>query len=248
MKPSTGRLPKGIAAACLLLVLAYSAAGCTHARSPQPTATGPADISATEAAEPKTRPLPTACPNGHTELRDTPVLYGLLLMTPELRRRIDEGKVVAGGCIVSSSSPRRLLVCSRCGYRYNPLAARWERTSADPKSFQRPLVPDVSAFPLPEPRTGVIYRQVLSDGRVTLESASCWTRAPAEAVDTLIDRYLVDRGVTAHASHSEVADEPVVVEWTAPLSAGRTLTVQTRQYKGEGEIYVLAEVSPASPP
>lgn len=67
---------------------------------------------------------PATCPEGHTELRQVPVVYGLL--TPEIVRRELAMEFFPGGCrYLRGISPEALLVCGRCRNLYHPTTASW---------------------------------------------------------------------------------------------------------------------------
>ena len=57
---------------------------------------------------------PEECPNcGHSPVSD--IEYGLVKMNDDLKRRIDEGIAVLGGCVITGDDPE--WVCTNCGKR-----------------------------------------------------------------------------------------------------------------------------------
>lgn len=128
------------------------------------------------------------CPYGHKTVRRAEVLYGLLFVNDELRRKIDASEVVEGGCaIFVGDSPAYLLVCKTCKARMDPVTEEWTRTSADLRSFELSLEDPILTFPIPtDPRPrSVEYEQHLLDGDPTWASAGYWT---TEAKETIVPR------------------------------------------------------------
>ncbi len=77
----------------------------------------------------KTSAILKACPDGHTKLKDVPIMYGLagILMKEEsewnegdkeLQQRVTNREVVLGGCVSFSESPRFQPTCLECGFQY----------------------------------------------------------------------------------------------------------------------------------
>jgi hypothetical protein len=187
--------------------------------------------------------LPRTCPNGHSDLRDTPVLYGLLNMTPELRQQIDRHEVVMGGCVLMPGySPASLLICSHCQYSYNPVIAEWERLSNDVQSFERPLAPILGCFPVPSPQppSQLTYRQVIKDGQLKLESVSFQTSDPLVTVTKRIDRYLNENAVIVTSSGS--ADDRVYREQVGVVGDW-AMKITIMVFKETGDVHVSVELS-----
>jgi hypothetical protein len=186
---------------------------------------------------------PATCPYGHTTLRDVPVLYGLPIMTPDLRRRVDAGEVILGGCV--GDSPDRFLVCRRCGYRHNPAADEWVRTGEDAAGFERRLDPLVAGFPFPPPpKAGerVFYRQVVRGGRVTDESAGRSTDQPAAAVEATVRGFFGDRGLPEpRLERRDFRDREMSVYRCD--HNGRTIEVTTMRRKDGGGIHVAVDLT-----
>jgi hypothetical protein len=225
-----------VAVACLWAL----SAGCylTSARSTDDRA------SAERAAA--ARPLPTTCPYGHATLKDTPVLYGMLIMTPELRRRIDGGEVIAGGCcFIPAASPDTMLVCTACKYQYNRLTAEWHRTGDDPAGFERPLDRLVAEFPLPAPPGQALYGQTLRNGVVTDESADCWTTRPAGEVEASVRAYL-DRCNLAYRRHRSDDEGGESVSYTCDVGR-RTFAVEVLHVKDVPGTHVSATLREGVP-
>jgi hypothetical protein len=219
------------------LWMAIFVSGCS------PPAASDITIGWTQTPSPR-QSLPTTCPSGHTDLRDTPVNYGLLNMTPELRQQIDRHEVITGGCVVIPGySPASLLICSHCQYSYNPVICEWERLSKDVQSFERPLAPILGCFPAPSPQPSsqLTYRQVIKDGHLKLESVSFWTGDPLVTVTKRIDRYLNEHAVIVTSSRSAFDDR----EYREQLGTvgDRAMKIAIKVFKDTGDVHVSVELS-----
>ena len=114
------------------------------------------------------------CPNGHTDLRDVPIVYGLLTPDPELQRQLDNREIIAGGCNLRPLES--YVVCFECDFRFDAYFREWERCSEDRLSFKRRLGKLIDTFPEFQDATPA-YRQALNeDGQVT--KTSVWFRTP----------------------------------------------------------------------
>jgi DNA-directed RNA polymerase subunit RPC12/RpoP len=57
---------------------------------------------------------PGKCPNcGHSPLAN--ILYGYIGIDDDLRKKLDEGRIVLGGCCVTGDDPR--WECTNCGQK-----------------------------------------------------------------------------------------------------------------------------------
>ena len=62
---------------------------------------------------------PVKCPNcGSTNIAE--ILWGLPAFTEKLKERLDEGKVVLGGCCISDDDPK--YECNECKHRFGPVS------------------------------------------------------------------------------------------------------------------------------
>lgn len=46
------------------------------------------------------------------------ILYGLPAFSPELKRQLESGEIVLGGCIITGNDPK--WQCVECGERFGP--------------------------------------------------------------------------------------------------------------------------------
>src|SRR3954462_5833495 len=60
------------------------------------------------------------CPDGHKALKDVPILAGLLWITPELQRKIDNLEVWPVGC-TPLGNYKTQVVCTKCRFAYEPV-------------------------------------------------------------------------------------------------------------------------------
>src|SRR4051812_6387330 len=62
------------------------------------------------------------CPFGHSTLKDVPILYGLVLPTPELEKKEQNLEVCGGGYSVGEE--KRRFICATCRPPHTPLGPR----------------------------------------------------------------------------------------------------------------------------
>lgn len=165
-------------------------------------------LSGAWANEPSAKSL-KVCPNGHTALKDVPILYGLPVFDgPEgkaLREAVKKSEVALGGCEVMPDSPRQVVRCTTCRFTYSilstdrPKEGSWRLSSSDPAAFQIPLSELVRSFPLPvkSQTKGVpTYTQSLDRKyRVESESVSYETDRSAGKLGDQISEWLKERNL-----------------------------------------------------
>lgn len=104
--------------ALTILLMAVGLFGCT--------ATSTFDMASAPSPRPL-KPIPTHCPYGHTALKEVPVVYGLLMWTPELEKQAENLEFLSGGCVeMAGVSPKVVYICTTCRFKYNPVAGDWE--------------------------------------------------------------------------------------------------------------------------
>jgi len=65
------------------------------------------------------------CPNGHTAIKDVPIVYGLIQMTPERREKEKNYEVDYGGCLMDSHGKYKF-ACTTCGcFTYEKVGPRY---------------------------------------------------------------------------------------------------------------------------
>jgi hypothetical protein len=148
-------------------------------------------------------PQPTAaqlqrCPDGHDALKDVPIVAGLLWMTPELQRKIENVEVWPVGCRPIGIYTTQV-VCMRCKFAYKPVFGHWERRSQDPTDFHRPLSPLVRDFPRPAFAAANFYQRI-HDDHIEGESMIYWTKVGFEYIREDVLKF-------AAAHDLEVVDE-----------------------------------------
>lgn len=146
------------------------------------------------------------CPDGHKALKDVPIVYGLYLglfdKKPEeldeeerdLRGKVERGEVVMGGDIRDEYSPKTRVVCSQCGFKYEPSPipailpdhAFWTKDDKDPAKFKIPFDARVPGLPRLQPAEGSThYFQTLTADGKRLDSQGITYLATAKADEVL---------------------------------------------------------------
>jgi len=132
------------------------------------------------------------CPDGHQALKDVRIIAGLLWMTPELVKKIENLEVWPAGCSALGNYKTKV-VCTQCRFAYDPLFQHWERRSEDPNDFHRPLSPFIRNFPRGA-RDGKAslanYYQQIRDDHVERESLIYWTRDEYSLIKQQVLGYL----------------------------------------------------------
>jgi hypothetical protein len=170
------------------------------------------------ASEPRAADF-AACPFGHAALRDVPVLNGLLLWTPELRRAADDPEFWPGGCSGNSSNK---VVCANCRYAYDASARLWVRSSESRDGFLRPQASWAADFPIAAlPASKAMYSQsVDGTGDVRCEEVVYWSGEASRNIEEQIVARMPGMGRPASRETRVYLDrEYVELHWHAqPLA------------------------------
>ncbi len=126
---------------------------------------------------------PETCALGHRTLREIPIMYGMLLLDDDLKRRLDKKEVWSGGCMRSDEATK--LYCDTCDFAYNSFFDYWKQTSRNPDDFKIRLDSLILNFP----ETEGFYIQSLSEGVVMKEYAQ-FSIADDINLQTLKDKHL----------------------------------------------------------
>src|SRR5262245_24304398 len=98
------------------------------------------------------------CPDGHTTLKDVPIVYGTPPFAGPAAKRWQESiqkfEMWSGGCVSEPDSPKVRPTCTTCGFGYDSEFDHWSRESADIKTFKRGFSPLVASFPKPSRAPG----------------------------------------------------------------------------------------------
>ena len=127
-----------------------------------------------------------ACPDGHTNLKDIPILYGtfpLLTKKPAewndedkaIAKRRDAKEIILGGEPDRADDPRFQSTCLTCGYQYKMLAApdlgaNWVKDGHKFSDFTTAFSPVTSSLPFAKLPDADITVKVGKQGRVISES------------------------------------------------------------------------------
>jgi hypothetical protein len=153
------------------------------------------------------------CPDGHTALRDVPILYGLvgpLYRKPadytdedrKLLERVRKGEIVFGGDgLPAADRPPFRIVCRQCSFEYTPFLPldpnsqwnAWNKGGKKVSDFKIPFSKTLLSFPLVEPVAGSVgYSQSLdSEGRVLkCEGVSYYTVLKINSVLQVVQKWL----------------------------------------------------------
>lgn len=109
---------------------------------------------------------PVECPDGHRELRDVPIRYGMVSNDDQRRQDLADLKYVLGGCIMGKDSPKTAVICGKCRFRYRGDGV-WYKSSTDVDLFGKPfskvLLDFLKRF---QPEDAVHYDQTVEDKRL----------------------------------------------------------------------------------
>lgn len=124
------------------------------------------------------------CPDGHTDLKDIPILYGtfpILTQKPEdwtdedkaLAKRRDAKEVILGGEPDDIRDPRFRSICQTCGFYYDVgkvpgTNSNWVKTGHKFSDFTTPFFPAARSLPFADTESTRLSVEVY-EGRVTSE-------------------------------------------------------------------------------
>lgn len=168
-------------------------------------------------AEPTARSL-GKCPNGHSTLKNVPIIYGLPPFEGERAQQWNKGfenlEFVPGGCVVSFESPSNQVICTTCRFAHSisttnsPNDGSWSRRSPDAESFPKPISSLVKSFPIPtkeQQKESVSYSQNLSDTlQVWSEGVSCRTSMPLNELKVQVNEWLKAQSIECDFSTREI--------------------------------------------
>jgi hypothetical protein len=155
-----------------------------------------------------------ACPNGHKELKDVPIIWGHFKLfgkhprdytekERELDTKRDRHEIEFGGDILPQNPPKFRVLCNRCGFTFYPSDlstdqqkmlnvlpdwdAYWSRNSKDIGGFQIPFSKLLLSFPHSKADAGTVsYSQTLTADGKTLKQEMISFSSPL-SVDQILD-------------------------------------------------------------
>lgn len=169
--------------ACSALV-AVSVVACNEKHSAAPTPSRPSLV----ASQAK------VCPDGHTTLKNVPIVYGLLIPDAKVKAALARQDFWPGGCVITPDSPTNRVVCTTCGFGYDSRFRDWHGFAEFqfPSQFKRPFSTLMASFPVPSTNQLVEsprFQQSFTTNGVTSESVSYSTSEPFEEVAQRIDSW-----------------------------------------------------------
>jgi len=166
------------------------------------------------------------CPNGHEDLKDVPVLYGLvgpLYKDPEdyddedreIVAKQEAGELILGGDVIVGIPPKIQPVCKTCGFCFlsdsmDKRDSNWIRSNGSRESFPRSFHDFTSSLPiLPEGNRSATYLQILSlDGKhLEYESVSYRSSMPYPKLLERLKEWWVRKSLDA-TEHSPTPHAP----------------------------------------
>lgn len=134
------------------------------------------------------------CPDGHTTLRNVPIVYGLLIPDAKVKAALARQDFWPGGCVITPDSPTNRVVCTTCGFGYDSRFRDWHGFAEfqSPSQFKRPFSTLMASFPVPSTNQLVEsprFHQSFTTNGVTSESVLYSTSEPFEEVAQRIDSW-----------------------------------------------------------
>ena len=190
------------------------------------------------------------CPDGHTTLKDVPIIYG----TPPFdgpaaehwQRSIQKYDMWSGGCLKMPDSPTVRPTCTTCGFGYDSHFGHWSRASADIWTFKRSFSPLVASFPKPgatHQKGAFRYTQSVSTNRVVSQSVSFTSSEPRDSLVGRINAWFKTNGITTSYTEGE---HTVTFDGSQKLISDRraeSVRVMFQHMKKDGDSWVMLNVS-----
>lgn len=138
------------------------------------------------------------CPEGHTTLKDVPIVYGLLTSDTKTKAALARQDFWPGGCVVTPDSPTNRVVCTTCGFGYNSRSGDWHGFAEfeSPTQSKRPFSTLTASFPVPSTNQLVEsprFQQSFTTSGVTSESVWYSTSEPFEEVAQKVDSWFKEQ-------------------------------------------------------
>jgi hypothetical protein len=158
-----------------------------------------------------------SCPDGHTNLREIPVVYGYIIPDEDFLRRVENREVIRAGCTVFPTES--YIICLDCDFRFDTHYKYWEKSADRPVAFARRLSSLIVDAPVPEDARPQ-YSQKVRDNQVGVEKMWYRTALAPEVVAEMMKAFLQSRGLDATRNGHDV---------TAMLE-GRTIRVVVHRH------------------
>jgi len=146
------------------------------------------------------------CPYGHNSVKQIPILYGLVIPTSEIEKKVQNKEIILGGCIESTESPDSIIICTKCDYELTTTDGReiWRRTSSDKNSFEIELNKMTLLFPLIKINTEyglIIYTQEFQNSTVTSETVKYNTFCSLSEMETVFNDFCKQHKIEIKETH-----------------------------------------------
>jgi hypothetical protein len=134
------------------------------------------------------------CPDGHTTLKNVPIVYGRLILDAKTEAAFARHDFWPGGCAFSPDSPTNRVVCTTCGFSYDSRFGDWHGFAwfQSLNQSKRPFSTLMASFPVPSTNQSVEsprFHQSFNTNGVTEEGVSYSTSEPFEEVAQKVDSW-----------------------------------------------------------
>lgn len=180
-------------------------------------------------ARQETAAMLKACPEGHTTLKDVPILYGtfpLLTKKPEdwneddkaLAKRRDEKEILIGGEVDDARDPRFQTKCLTCGFRYElmlvpDLGSNWIKDGHKFDDFAIPFSRLARSLPFGAGPEADLATEVNKKGEVVTETVAVTIDANKKPeLVAKIGKWIDEHGFKHDLLHNETPPFPRLYE------------------------------------
>lgn len=158
------------------------------------------------------------CPYGHNSVKKIRVLYGLVIPTAEIEKKVQNKEIILGGCINTTADPDSIIICTKCDYELTTPDGReiWKRTSSDKNSFEIELDKMTLSFPLVKINTeyGLInYTQEFQNSIVTSETVKYNTFCSLSEMETVFNDFCKQHKIEIKETH--------ITEWLIEFTGNK---------------------------
>ncbi len=190
------------------------------------------------------------CPDGHTTLKDVPIVYGTPPFDGPAAKRWQESiqkfEMWSGGCVSWPDSPTVRPTCTTCGFGYDSEPGHWSRESADITTFKRTFSPFIASFPKPtahDQKGSLRYHQSVSTNRVVYQSVSFTSAEPRDALVARINAWFSTNSITTTYTEKEFTvtfdgSQKLISDWQAPR-----VSVMMQHMKKDADSWVVLYIS-----
>lgn len=158
------------------------------------------------------------CPYGHNSVNKIRVLYGEVIMTSEIEKKVQNKEIILGGCIHTTDDPDYKVMCTKCDYELTTTDGKeiWSRTSSNKNSFEIMLDNMTLSFPLVKINTeyGLInYTQEFQNSIVTSETVKYNTFCSLSEMETVFNDFCKQHKIEIKETH--------ITEWLIEFTGNK---------------------------